>query len=487
MSHPMNDRANSPKITAGRRPRPRALSLLAFPAGLLAACGAGEPSNIAVPGPPPVVVPAAPTAPPPPPVDDPNARLNALVCGRRDPCELMTEHAAGKDSAGRSLGAALFFLGYDTFGDEEEEGQKEGERPTRESGVSLSPDGATFSAGSYQGCLRYEYWRIVREAGEIVETDRVADICNDGHGAAGVGEDEVKVGPNAIEVSTSGGSNWRWSETTAYALSPFVRRSQSWSGFWTMGPNFENTEIDWEAFRGKKRWHSPPCDADGQPPEGEPADGTEYEEIWIPSLPLDAAFLAGGWKTSRLDRCAASIDASGGSGYILSGKPSTAADAHVRVLAAEGGVVFVEVVDDTVVAEDHLEVWVGPDGPSYGDHCIEVTSTKDVVSWKVRVTDGKVTSGFGKPPVSSLGVERAADGSGVVRLRLVPPRRESLTLVHADSDGGKKIERRIATSRLVDARLATLGNITPAADQAVCTLTAGALTPQIKPEKTTNP
>lgn len=469
------------------RRRPASL-LLALAAGLLAACGAGDPVNVAIPAPPPVAVPGPTAAPAQPPPDDPSARLNALVCAHRDPCERMAEHSAGKDAAGRDVGGALYFLGHDDLGSSGggEEG-KDAARPTRESGVSLQPQGATFSALFDGGCLRYEYWRVVREAGVIVEADRVAEICNDGHGAAGIGEDEIKVGPNSVEIATSGGSNWRWAETAEYKLSPFVMRTQSWSGYWSIGSNRADDRIDWEAFTGALRWYSPACDANGDPPEEELGGGKEYEHLWMPAPALDPAFVDGGWKTARLGRCAAVIDASGGAGSLLSGAPGAASDTTVRVLAAEGGALFIEVTDDTLVAEDRLEIWTGPPGPTYDDHCIDPASTKDVVSWNVRVTDGKVTPGFGKPPATSLAVERVTGASGEVRLRVVPPRRDSLTIAYADSDGGRKIERRIATSALVDGRLATLGHVSIASGHASCAVADGALVPQIHPEKPIGP
>lgn len=476
------------------------LARAAWPLPILAvaACGAGEPPNVAVPPPPPAVAVPRATAAPAPPPDDPDATLKALVCARRDPCELVKEHAAGEDAAGRRLAAVLVFVGYEGALDEDgnppdlSAGAGPGApppKPPRDEGVTFDPDGETFEARSISFCARYEYWRVVREGAQIVAADRVAEICNDGHGAAGVGEDAVKVGPDSIEVSTSGGSNWRWSESTTYRLSSLVRRSQAWSGYWTMGANREDGRIDWEAFAGGVRWYSPPCDPGGQPLETDMTDDApEYEEMWVPQVPLDPAFVEAGWKTTKLGRCAASIDAGGDGGYVLSGKATTAADAHVRVLAAEGGPLFVEVVDDTVVPDDHLEVWVAPQLPSFDTHCIDPADTTGVLSWDVRVTDGKVTAGFGKPSPSSLVVERAADPGGVVRFRVVRPTgQRAVTIAYADSDGGRKIERRIATSRLAGGRLATLGSLFSTADHAVCTVHDGALVPELRPQAPSNP
>lgn len=473
---------------------------------IAAACSAREPAGAAPPpSTPAVAVPRSTAAPEAKPADDPDASLKALVCNRRELCALVKEHPAGKDANGRALSAALFFVGVNDLRAEAEDASQggaadpeagEGDPPAPDTvppsdpNLTLESNGATFGVGSYDSCFEYEYWRIVRDGSHIVEADRVAEICNDGHGAAGLGEDSVTVGPNSIEVSTSGGSAWRWAEATRYSLSPFVRKLQMWSGYWSMAHNHERGQIDWESLTGDTTWYSPPCDESGavpEPPEDGPPASSEHAHLWIPSLPLDPAFLANGWKTTRLDRCAASIDAAGVTGYLLSGKEGTAADSQLRILAAEGGALFVEVVDDTVVAEDRLEVWVGPPVPTFSEHCIDPTTT-GVFSWNVRVTDARVTAGFGKPAPTSLTAERADDPSGAVRFRLVPPPlQKALTIAYADSDGGKKIERRIATSRLVDGRLATMGSLSPAGEHLSCTVKDGALVPQIRPEKVNNP
>src|SRR5689334_8552478 len=38
----------------------------------------------------------------------------------------------------------------------------------------------------------------------------IFDLCNDGYGAAGVGDDRVTVGPNRVTHTQNGGSAWRW-------------------------------------------------------------------------------------------------------------------------------------------------------------------------------------------------------------------------------------------------------------------------------------
>ena len=110
--------------------------------------------------------------------------------------------------------------------------------------------------------------------------------------------------------------------------------------------------------------------------------------------------------------------------------------------------------------------------------------TKGVLAWDVRVADGKVTAGFGKPPVKDLLVERATDPDGTVRFKLgLPAGKQAVTIAYADSDGGGKIERRIATSALSEGRVQTLGKLAGAADHVRCAAQDGGLVPELVPER----
>ena len=438
------------------------------------------------------------------PSDDPRAGMVSMVCARREePCALVTEHDAGTDARGRKLSVALFLVGYPARDTEEGDGEHEGATgadeaetatepvaPPRDTGISFAADGETFSMNEYGSCFAYEYWRVVREDGHIVESDRVAQICNDGNGAAGVGEDSVKVGANSFEIASSGGSAWRWSEGATYSLSPFVRTAQSSGEHWSVAFHRQESHVDWEAFSGGTEWTGQACGPGGEPSDEEDSMVLEYAYDWIPSVPLDPAFVANGWKTTELGACAASIDTSGQKGHVVSGRPrASGKDARVRVLAARSGELFVEVRDPEIhgpsarpSTDDHVEVWSAPALPAWDARCIDPKSSAGVVSWEVRIADGKVTPGFGKPAAASLVVERAADATGAVRLRLGVPRGQgALTIAYADSEVAGKIARRIATSGLVDGQLATLGQVSSVEDHARCLVKGGALVPELLP------
>jgi hypothetical protein len=259
----------------------------------------------------------------------------------------------------------------------------------------------------------------------------------------------------------------------------------------TLGaPGTESSWIGWADFEGGTEWTARACGADGRPPDDESAEVLRYRYGLVPMVDLDPAFVAGGWKTTRVDECAASIDAAGKEGHVIAGEEAEdAADARVMLVAAPSGELFVQVADDKIVGpsaraagDDHLEVWAAPALPSWDAPCIDPKATAGVVAWDVRIADGKVTAGFGKPQAKSLSAERAADADGTVRFNLrLPAGLGALTLVYADSDGGGKIERRIATSALVDGRVATLGKITDAAGYARCTARHRGLVPEVMP------
>lgn len=473
------------------------------------ACGGREAPAVTVPASPVAsIVSPPPTATPAPPRDDPKANVTALVCSKREgPCELVREHDAGRDANKRALSVALFFVGAPEGTSPDAGGEAADEPDTqaleraergplspqeRDPGLQLDHSGDRFSMSQPYTCFAYEYWRIVREGDVIVAGDKITDICNDGHGAAGMGEDEVLVSPNEVRIGTSGGSSWRWSKSVRYSLSPFVERGSTSESFWALSSNHADSHVDWDNFRGATVWTTQACDTNGQAIDGAAGALPEYTYEWIPTIALDPGFVASGWKTTFLHECAASIDAAGKRGHVITGSEADdAGDARVKVLAAKSGELFVEVIDDTVVGptarpatDDHLEVWTAPQPPSWDAHCIDPKDTKDVLAWDVRVADGKVTPGFGKPQAKLLSVERAADPDGTVRFKLgLPAGMNAVTIAYADSDGGGKIERRIATSALDGGRVATLGTLEAAADHVRCTAHNGGLVRELLPQK----
>ncbi|MBK8252701.1 MAG: hypothetical protein IPK82_08540 [Polyangiaceae bacterium] len=469
------------------------------------ACGGSQSPQIAETSVPQVsVAPMIATPAEEPKPDDPQARLSALACGRRRPCEIVKEHNAGKDAEGRSLAVALFYLGQEPNEDSPPELTQDtqdvypnaGQNPTaanpvdRDASVTFEPNGERFEQLSFGTCVRYEYWRFVRNGDQIVEANLLAPICNDGHGAAGVGEDVVTVGANSFTHSFKGGASDRWDTTLVLSLSPFVRTQESWGEFSAVNNNHQETKVDWTTFSGSTVWFTPDCDENMEPKEG---DG-EYSFAWIPQLKLDSMFVdGGGWKQTALGSCAVNINATGAGGHVITGKAGDASDASMRLVASQTGAVFVEVEDDKIVGSaksvktsDHLEVWYAKDGIAQGASCTD-PSLNPVVSWNITLGDGKVSPGFGKPKAADLAVEQVRDPKGFTRFRFGIGNEHALTFVYADTDDGKKVERRIATSRFTDGKHSTMGKLEPNVTIAQCAAENGALSRRVESEKVVQP
>ncbi|HZF34052.1 MAG TPA: hypothetical protein VE914_09640, partial [Candidatus Angelobacter sp.] len=121
----------------------------------------------------------------------------AAMCQARKTCAIAPSlHKAGSSAAGTLSVAELHFGIADKPDDGPEEGCIGADYETRDGGV--------------------EYWLL-----EGAEPPRLLlRLCNDGYGAAGVGEDEVTVAENRFTHSQNGGSASRWEETTTESLSP---------------------------------------------------------------------------------------------------------------------------------------------------------------------------------------------------------------------------------------------------------------------------
>lgn len=218
--------------------------------------------------------------------------------------------------------------------------------------------------------------------------------------------------------------------------------------------------------------------------------GAEFVYAALPAVAIDDAFAGSGWKTTGLGRCALHIDASGkeAHGFVVHGKPGDPRDAAMRVVASARGALFVEVEDDRKVgpsarwiADDHLEIWMAKQMPSYMDHCLE--PGEKPVQWGIRLADAKVFPGAGNPDPTALTVERAEAPGGIVRLKItLPPKHEGLSVVYSDSDDGRKQERLIATSRLRFNDAPTLGRLHALSpDEVTCLPHDGKLEPSQKP------
>ena len=149
--------------------------------------------------------------------------------------------------------------------------------------------------------------------------------------------------------------------------------------------NFAGTVENERNFCEGKR----PPDAGAHDRESDQAD-VEAQAVLIPEVSLPPAFLAGGWKTTGLGRCAARVG--GDHGFTVHGAKGTAADSSMRVVFASADELFIEVTDNrfvsgakTWVKDDHVEIWAAaPD-----NWCVDPGEKPSARQWGIRVTDGR--------------------------------------------------------------------------------------------------
>jgi hypothetical protein len=338
----------------------------------------------------------------------------------------------------------------------------------------------------YEVCdpYRRQFWLLV--AGQ--RPTLVLDLCNDGYGAAGVGEDSVAVRANTLIHTQSGGSAWRWSVERTIQLAPLQVQSERHEGWWTLGPNTQRLAWDWRGFSGRAEWWAPAC---GQPPdenEGPRRQGRlPYRYSPIPQIDTEPRDLAG----AELGSCALQLDASGRNGFIVNGAPSAEAARRefMRVLlVGEAGqrrtlIVTVGKARWTTGAanwihDDHLELWLGPPS-SYATHCTG-RAGEAPRQWGIRIADGAVFAGFGAPRDAPEVLRRreATDRDGTTttfHLRLPEENAEAISVALARGDGRRQ-GRMIATSPVRLGVLRTLGDTFYVPHQAVqCAVSGGRL------------
>jgi hypothetical protein len=429
--------------------------------------------------------------------------LRHSLCGKRAPCSILLVRGAGVDRKDRPMFVATVDLGRAPAEPDDGPGPADG---ASDAAVDAGDDGGdtddlpltstenedvTSGPASFGApCHRYEHWLAVRAGAQWTAQLLVAS-CNDGYGASGVGEDRITVEDGGVTVGHSGGSNWRWAETSGVGLDPLRVRSEEWTGSFVFGDHVEHGTWSWELFRGRVEWSTPRCTASGDPPPDDPtaddASGARYTYDSIPQVALDPAFAAGGWKTTALGGCAAYVDSSGDHGFVTFGPPGAADDASMRVVASADGTLYVEVRDDrwvgptgNWVADDHVEIWTSSEDESYMDPCLPHPDATPPVQWAVRIADGRVFAGSGHPDAAALHVERAR-GSAAARLHItLPDKAKAVTVVYSDGDDGAHQKRLIATSAVRFGVTETLGRLNAVkAGDATCAVRDGRLEPRL--------
>jgi hypothetical protein len=298
----------------------------------------------------------------------PTAEQKALICGTRSSCKVTRMTDAGKDGDGKALAVIELHL---ALADEPAEAPEEG--------CLSSLDSEERDGG-------IEYW-LIRAGDPPV---RLMSLCNDGYGAAGVGEDEVTIGNNRLIHDQSGGSAWRWEAVVTYSLSPYRELAERTCSFHTLTPNSGMVlDLDMRTLQARSLGWADTADlasGSGQASEEEGAMGcpdwpksldrkfvaqptADSVAAYVVPAPLGSAAdpLAQG---TALGNCSLGLSTDGKNGFLVFGKPADrAAIAEIRVIAQGYNELLLQAYDPTAAKEieaakgkswihaPHFEIW----------------------------------------------------------------------------------------------------------------------------------
>ena len=294
-----------------------------------------------------LVVPAAVSAAPDP-------AQTAAICGKRASCKVAETFDAGKSPTGTPLSVVEIRLGLADKPRDQEQGCLAGNG--RDGGV--------------------EYWLLDGTAAP----KQVLQLCNDGYGSSGVGEDEVRVRPNRLIHWQTGGSAWRWTTTVTSSLVPLqVLGELSCSYHNGAEQTGTKTYIDFDTLVvrsiakdsrvkdlsiGCPDWPTGP--ARNFSPEPEKGVYGAYNLV-SPARRDTPDVPAGG----TIGDCTSAMTTAGAGGFVVFGTPAPRAQAaEIKVLPTGLHTLLIQVHDPLAANQPapaggswvnlpHLEIWVG--------------------------------------------------------------------------------------------------------------------------------
>ncbi|PTL83107.1 hypothetical protein [Vitiosangium sp. GDMCC 1.1324] len=394
-----------------------------------------------------------------------------LLCAQRAPCQVVETLDGGKDAQGRALEVKHLELGWADV-----------ETSSQFLGRKFGPGGRSESGSRESGQCEVGEWWLVRPS---QPAQLLLSVCNNGYGAAGVGDDSVTVGDNFFTHEQSGGSRERWTLTRTLQLSPLrlLRESQRSYDALDDGDKESGELWDFETLRGEVIRAAPTCEP------GESSLG-ERSLPYLPQVQVDKTYLEEGWKKAGLGECGYTA------GNFLLGNQDDPKDASLKALLVAPDTLLVEVHDDKWTGpsakwlnDDHVEVWLAPEAPQELTGCGKPTAEQKPSQWGIRIVDGQVFPAFGSPR-QTLQVERAAlPGKKGYLLKLkLPTPFKGISVVYSDSDSGKKQELMLATSLVKFGRPETLNPVRVVSPkEATCAVKNGVLAVVPGPPPKTEP
>lgn len=284
----------------------------------------------------------------------------AAICGTRTTCTLVVTDA-GSDRDGQKLTVAEARFG---IADKPAEALEAG-------CINDDPD----STDEYNG--GHEFWLLEGDAAPKL----LLKLCNDGYGAGGMGEDEIKIFPNGIRHFQVGGSAWRWETTKTYRLSPLAVTKEL-SCFYNVVGAGSGQILDIDrltlhvravGYVTRDKWTDDQLDCPDWSPEPDRVlpTGPDLAGAYPIIMPREdsAPMLP---EITALGDCALELSTDGLHGFMVYGKPAEPADAAtLRVIEETATSYLVQVYDPTAAAataaaagkswvqQPHIEIWTG--------------------------------------------------------------------------------------------------------------------------------
>jgi hypothetical protein len=383
---------------------------------------------------------------------EPDAAQKSAICQSRSTCTIGRSYDAGTSPAGAALTVVEAHLGLKDKPDD-------------------APDEGCRARDQFDGGI--EYWLIDGTAAPR----QILKLCNDGYGSAGIGEDDVEVGPNRLIHTQYGGSAWRWGSTFTFTLSPWRLASERDCSFHdAMEATGTTTDIDYLAMKSRSlAKDSPGKNNDIGCPDWPAGASERFSPAPAAGVfgayDIIAPFLGPEGSKTRIDKgtvigdCAPGMTTAGANGFVVYGTPAAEAQAaEVRVVAESLDTLVVQVFDPSAAGQPapaggswinlpHLEIWIGRNDENLFTHLPLSQLTQIGVD-----LDGRVYQGAGaKQALPTVERWQASDAAGrpVVVLRLTWNDEYALlrgaALVYSQADAGKQA-RLVATTGIADNR-----------------------------------
>lgn len=364
------------------------------------------------------------------------------ICAGREGCRLLWSEAAGRDEKGRELVVSELVLPF----------KNEHDRCRR-------PQDNRF--GAFIDNVQQEIW-LSTYGGLLPEHKKLFGLCNNGYGAAGMGEDKIDIAENALTHREFGGDNQRWMGGHRFRLAPFAITATVNCGTHTEKGGGRYYVLDYETGAYRDVWNS-------VGDESSPGDFIACEQTDLGNVEsryrgmiLKKIYSFAGIKldeVKKLGTCATRMTAAEGpqQGFLTYGQNDGSA-LELAALRINDDRLWVDVSDkgrDFVASsdwqnDDRLEIW-WQDRRSLEKE--GQRSRKALRQFAIRLADLKVFPGYGygSHKLALPEVERRDSKEGL-RFMVIWPRDQfpaedgfTLTLAHGD---GSKTRMAFSTSAL---------------------------------------